>query len=292
MLLTDDHLSLVYLIFVAFPIVFDQTLSPGDSSLPFLSIIVGAIISVPISLSYQRKYMRDVKALGKSEPEMRLPMAELGMSSAKFSRMLLLSACKANNLVPAGGCLIVVAFLWLGWGGYKPSTPWIVPALSGIPLGIASVMIFVSQTDPVLLTLREVLIFYFVYSDPCKLTCLTLSKARQHLLWQHQSYPGVSSEVSQHRVFIRLSTNQLINRHPTNSCLPIIRHHFIYETGNKLGVYAPRWPDDVSGSGAVFVPEVCRFSCYSHQQRFIADVDVCRYGARIRKNSRFAQGRG
>lgn len=62
-----------------------------------------------------------------------------------FSYRTFMMGLVADIPISPGGCLIVVAFLWLGWGGYKPSTPWIVPALSGIPLGIASVMIFVSS---------------------------------------------------------------------------------------------------------------------------------------------------
>ena len=60
---------------------------------------MGAVVSVPITLGYQRRYLADVKALGRHEPEMRLPMAEVG------------------------GILVVVSFLWLGWGGYKEGTP-------------------------------------------------------------------------------------------------------------------------------------------------------------------------
>ncbi|GAA6038878.1 hypothetical protein JCM8097_000548 [Rhodosporidiobolus ruineniae] len=112
--------GLIYLLFEAYPVIFSEIhhLGPGYSSLPFLGTFVGAIISVPITLWYQKQYLEAVKAAGKHEPEMRLPPAA------------------------TGGILIVVAFLWLGWGGYKESIHWIVPTLSGIWQGIGGVLTF------------------------------------------------------------------------------------------------------------------------------------------------------
>ncbi|GAA5824765.1 hypothetical protein JCM3770_007148 [Rhodotorula araucariae] len=112
--------ALIYLLFEGYPIIFSEVhhLSAGYSSLPFLSILVGAVISVPVTLWYQRDYMKAVKREGRHTPEQRLPPAA------------------------AGGPMIVIAFLWLGWGGYKPSVHWIVPTLSGVLQGVASVLIF------------------------------------------------------------------------------------------------------------------------------------------------------
>ncbi|BGP46725.1 hypothetical protein JCM10450v2_002573 [Rhodotorula kratochvilovae] len=115
--------ALIYLLFEGYPIIFSEVhhLAPGYSSLPFLSILVGAVISVPVTLWYQKEYMKAVKREGRHTPEQRLPPAA------------------------AGGPMIVVAFLWLGWGGYKPSVHWIVPTLSGVVQGVASVLIFRSM---------------------------------------------------------------------------------------------------------------------------------------------------
>ncbi|BGP23471.1 hypothetical protein JCM10295v2_002367 [Rhodotorula toruloides] len=115
--------ALIYLLFEGYPVIFSEVhhLGPGDSSLPFLSILVGAIISVPVTLWYQKLYLRDVKREGRHTPEQRLPPAL------------------------AGGPMIVVSFLWLGWGGYKPHVHWIVPTLSGVLQGVGSVLIFRSM---------------------------------------------------------------------------------------------------------------------------------------------------
>ncbi|GAA5821266.1 hypothetical protein JCM11251_004542 [Rhodosporidiobolus azoricus] len=112
--------GLIYLLFEAYPIIFSEIhqLGPGYSSLPFLSTFIGAVISVPITLWYQKQYLKEVKAAGQHEPEMRLPPAA------------------------TGGVLIVVAFLWLGWSGYKSSVHWIVPTISGVWQGIGGVLTF------------------------------------------------------------------------------------------------------------------------------------------------------
>ncbi|GAA5843295.1 hypothetical protein JCM5353_005268 [Sporobolomyces roseus] len=113
--------GLIYLLFEAYPIIFSDIhhLTPGYASLPFLSTFVGAILSVPLTLWFQKRYVLATKRnSGIPTPEMRLPPSQLG------------------------GILIVVAFLWLGWSGAYRSVPWIVPTLSGIVQGIGSVLIF------------------------------------------------------------------------------------------------------------------------------------------------------
>ncbi|KAK4703624.1 hypothetical protein P7C70_g2592, partial [Phenoliferia sp. Uapishka_3] len=104
----------------AYPVIFDGVhhLGDGYSSLPFLGVLVGAIISVPITLYYQKQYVKAIEKLGHHTPEMRLQAAEVG------------------------GICMVIAFLWLGWTGYKSSLPWFLPIIAGIPQGIGSVLVF------------------------------------------------------------------------------------------------------------------------------------------------------
>ncbi|GAA5976456.1 hypothetical protein JCM5350_001694 [Sporobolomyces pararoseus] len=114
--------GLIYLLFEGYPIIFVDIhhLPAGYSSLPFLSTFVGAILSVPLTLWFQKRYVLSTKSTegGVPTPEMRLPPAQLG------------------------GILIVIAFVWLGWSGNYEKVPWIVPTLSGIVQGIGSVLIF------------------------------------------------------------------------------------------------------------------------------------------------------
>ncbi|GAA6059447.1 hypothetical protein JCM10212_005386 [Sporobolomyces blumeae] len=112
--------GLIYLLFEGYPIIFSEIhhLGPGYSSLPFLSTFVGAILSVPITLCYQKRYIATMRRCGRPTPEARLSQAQYG------------------------GVMIVVAFVWLGWSGQYASVPWIVPTLSGLVQGVGSVLIF------------------------------------------------------------------------------------------------------------------------------------------------------
>ncbi|GEM06772.1 MFS transporter [Rhodotorula toruloides] len=134
--------AVIHRLFEDYPVIFNEVhyLGPGYFSLPFLSVCPGLARSppvrphffllntllkkspaVPVTLWYQKLYLPDVKRQGRHTPEQRLPPAL------------------------AGGPMIVVSFLWLGWGGYKPHVHWIVPTLSGVLQGVGSVLIFRSM---------------------------------------------------------------------------------------------------------------------------------------------------
>lgn len=113
--------QLIYLTFAAFPLVWEGVygLKPGDAGLPFLSILVGAFISVPVSLYFQQRYVIAVRRTdGHAEPELRLPQAALG------------------------GLLIAISFFWFGWSGYRAEVSIWAPISSGVVLGLGNVLIF------------------------------------------------------------------------------------------------------------------------------------------------------
>lgn len=109
--------GLIYILFSAYPIIFAH-LGPGYSSLPFLSTLVGALLSVPITLWFQKRYLIEIALYGVI-PEARLPVCQVG------------------------GILVVISFLLLGWTGFTTKIPAIIPASTGVIQGIASIMIFV-----------------------------------------------------------------------------------------------------------------------------------------------------
>ncbi|KAJ9294825.1 hypothetical protein DTO271G3_6387 [Paecilomyces variotii] len=104
-----------YLYFGAYPIVFQDTygFSPGFSSLMFIPTGIGAILGVFVFLAwdaYHRRAVQQGKQWSLREEYRRLPLACLG------------------------GPLFVISQFWLGWTA-RPDIHWIIPALSGIPLG-------------------------------------------------------------------------------------------------------------------------------------------------------------
>ncbi|CAE7091513.1 unnamed protein product [Rhizoctonia solani] len=110
----------LYGLFAAYPIVFVQHrhFTYGQNGLAFLGIGVGILISVILAGVENRRYLRAVqKHGGHAPPEERLV-------SSFFSAILL-----------------PVSLIWFAWTTY-PSVHWIVPILSGIPFGLASVVGF------------------------------------------------------------------------------------------------------------------------------------------------------
>lgn len=84
---------------------------------------MGAVISVPINLWYQKKYVAQIEALGHHEPEMRLPQSQVGGILTMLSFFLLVSL--RSRFLPLSH-MHGANQLWItkGWTGYKSSIPW------------------------------------------------------------------------------------------------------------------------------------------------------------------------
>jgi MFS family permease len=119
--------SIFYLYFQSYPLVFVgpdsvYNFSPGLGGCTFLAIFVGSVGGLPIFMWWDRflaKQQEKGKKWAKREEARRLPLAMLG------------------------GPLFAVSIFWLGWTA-KPSIHWIVPTLSGIPFGMAFLLIFMA----------------------------------------------------------------------------------------------------------------------------------------------------
>ncbi|KEP48363.1 putative MFS multidrug transporter [Rhizoctonia solani 123E] len=110
----------LYGMFAAYPIVFVQHrhFTYGQNGLAFLGIGIGIFISVVLAGVENRRYLRAVqKHGGHAPPEERLV-------SSFYSAIL-----------------FPISLIWFAWTTY-PSVHWIVPILSGIPFGLASVIGF------------------------------------------------------------------------------------------------------------------------------------------------------
>ncbi|CAK9784753.1 putative MFS multidrug transporter [Cutaneotrichosporon oleaginosum] len=114
--------GILYLNFAAYPIVFSQGRgwSIGISGLAFLGIMIGAILSVIVTIVWTNpRYIKTIKKRGYPVPE--------------------------DRLVPAmsGGVIIII-----GLAGFAatdgPNTHWIAPIIFGVPFGMGMVMLFLA----------------------------------------------------------------------------------------------------------------------------------------------------
>jgi MFS family permease len=116
--------GIFYMYFEAYPIIFGEVYgqSPGISGLMFLPIGAGTVGAIVIFLWYD-SFLRRAQAAHapwtQKEESRRLPLACLG------------------------GPLYVIALFWLGWTS-RPSIPFCVPMLAGIPFGMGFVLIFMA----------------------------------------------------------------------------------------------------------------------------------------------------
>ena len=118
--------GLLYLSLTAFQVIFGGVygFSPGVSGLPYIGMIIGALLGFVTIVSMNPAYVRKLKANdGIPVPEWRLPLPMVG------------------------GVVFSIGLFWLGWGGYKASTPWIVPTLGAVCMGFGKPPSSLPQTS-------------------------------------------------------------------------------------------------------------------------------------------------
>lgn len=112
----------LYMLFGAFPIVFQQTRgwSPGIGGLSFMGVLVGMLIGVAYSIWDNSRYLRiEDENDGDAPPEARLPPAIIG-----------------SVALPIG-------LFWFAWTN-SPSIHWIVSIIGTVPFGFGMVLVFLS----------------------------------------------------------------------------------------------------------------------------------------------------
>jgi multidrug resistance protein len=125
-LLTSIYMAIVYgtlyLLFAAFPIVFQQNRgwSPGIGGLAFIGVAVGMLVAVTYNMFDNRRYMRVVAAHGGiAPPEARLPPAIIG-----------------SFLLPIG-------LFWFAWTN-GPEIHWVVSIIASSFFAAGLVCVFLS----------------------------------------------------------------------------------------------------------------------------------------------------
>jgi len=113
----------LYMLFAAFPIVFQQGRgwSQGIGGLAFIGVAVGMIAAVVYSIWDNKRYNKAIKASesGIAAPEARLPPAFVG-----------------SVAIPVG-------LFWFAWTN-SPSIHWIVSIIASAPFGFGVVLVFLS----------------------------------------------------------------------------------------------------------------------------------------------------
>ena len=118
--------GILYLCFVAYPIVFSELRgwSPGLTGLAFCGIGVGSMITI-ICEPLIRKWINSHKA----DPETGSPPPEAMVSVV----------CVAAILIPVGELI----FAWTG----TPNVHWIAPIIAGVPFGMGNCAVFIYASN-------------------------------------------------------------------------------------------------------------------------------------------------
>ena len=115
--------GLLYLNLTAYALVYQEVTyhwSLGVAGLPYMALIVGVMIGFICVIALNKSYIKKLEANNNIPvPEWRLP------------------------LTMVGGIVFAAGLFWFGWGGYLPSTPWIVPTLAGIFIGFGIFSVFI-----------------------------------------------------------------------------------------------------------------------------------------------------
>lgn len=129
-LLISTYMAIIYgtlyMLFGAFPIVFQQTRgwSEGIGGLSFLGVMVGMMIGVAYSIWDNKRYIKSAKAApgGSAPPE--------------------------SRLVPAlpGAIALPIGMFWFAWTN-DPNIHWSVCIIGTAPFGFGMVLVFLSQMN-------------------------------------------------------------------------------------------------------------------------------------------------
>ncbi|GAA5887424.1 hypothetical protein JCM6882_002524 [Rhodosporidiobolus microsporus] len=116
--------GVLYLFFVAFPIIYQQEegWNAGVGGLPFISVGIGMVLAVVANAVDNKRYVRNLVAAGGSlPPEARLPLCMIG------------------------GVVLPVGLFIYAWTASQPNVHWMVGIVFAAPFGFGMVCIFLSM---------------------------------------------------------------------------------------------------------------------------------------------------
>jgi hypothetical protein len=121
----------LYLSFEAFPISFEEERgwTGGVGALPFLSLLVGFIISgIIITIQNYGGYAKQIREKGYAPPEARLPPMMIGAVSFPIGLFVRLSLLPTSDYK----CADFIFAQWFGWTS-SPNITWVPQVLAGVP---------------------------------------------------------------------------------------------------------------------------------------------------------------
>ncbi|KAI9839887.1 MAG: hypothetical protein M1819_000079 [Sarea resinae] len=112
----------LYMLFAAFPIVYQQTRgwNQGVGGLPFLGVMIGMLLAVAVTIPDNKRYQNTAKKYGGFAPP-------------------------ETRLLPCmvGGIAIPVGLFWFAWTN-APSVHFMASIAAGVPFGFGMVLVFLS----------------------------------------------------------------------------------------------------------------------------------------------------
>ena len=118
--------GILYLCFVAYPIVFNELRgwSPGIGGLAFMGIGIGSLLVIAAE-----PLIRGMINAHKHDPETGRPPPEASVS-----------------IICIGAILLPIGQIWFSWT-CVPQNHWILPILAGIPFGAGNIIIFIYSSN-------------------------------------------------------------------------------------------------------------------------------------------------
>ena len=220
--------GLLYLFLTAYPIVFQKLhhMNQGVGGLPYFGMVFGMLLAGAYIVYTQADYNRKLTANnGVTIPEWRLPPAIMG------------------------GVSFTCGLFWFGWSGYKESTPWIVPTLSGLLTGFGLLSIFLQSLN----YLVDAYLMLYV-SHPIQ------------SYFPHSLTEGTPQPNNSHSAASAIAANTFL-RSIAGAVFPLFSMYMF----NALGV---EWSGTLLGCVALILVPI--------------PVIFWKYGARIRQRSKFA----
>ena len=126
--------GILNLFFGAFPFIYQhlRMWPQGNAGLPFIGLLIGFVLSVPVTLLSGRPYINAIKRDGKAPPELRLVFAMIAAVLVGLKE-----SSRSSRQLP-------ICLFWMGWTG-SADISWAAPVVAGGIFGFSQIGLTVSS---------------------------------------------------------------------------------------------------------------------------------------------------